>query len=392
MRTTRTAIAAVLIGSLVVAACGDDDDETTTTADAATTTASAAETTAADTSAPATTEATATTDGASSTTSGSPTTSGAGGGTSGDDIECAETEGAVVGYSEPLPDPNFALIEEVIESQLEEVGASLEAVNAQLDPNKQISDVQALQQQGIDVLLINPVAPQAVESVIRDVQAADIPVIVQDTKFGGPYYTNVTADVESAARAGAERLKEIVGDGQVAAIVGPPFAEVLVREAEAFAAAAEEVGLNVVATQTNQQITPEGARAIAEAWKQQYGADLAGIWTFNDTSATGVASAFDDSFSPALVSINGQPEAIPLVEAGEIDATYDLQQDMLGRALAYAAVAAICGVELPEDIWVESTLIDADNVGSWVDPGERGAEDLDVELREIDGRTFLVES
>lgn len=304
---------------------------------------------------------------------------------------CAEADGAVVGYSEPLPDPNFAIIEDVLNRQLGEVGATLQAVNAQLDPGKQIADVQTLQQQGIDVLLINPVAPEAVQGVLGDVQAAGIPVVVQDTSFGGPYYTNVTADVESAARAGAQRMKELVGDGQVAVINGPPFAEVLVREADAFAAAADEVGLDIVDTQTNQDITPDGASAIAEAWKQQYGADLAGIWTFNDTSATGVASAFDADFQPALVSINGQPEAIPLIADGTLDATWDLQQDMLGRALAYAAIAAICGEELPTDIWVQSKLIDADNVADWVSPADRGQESIDVGLQEIDGRTFLVE-
>jgi ABC-type sugar transport system substrate-binding protein len=166
---------------------------------------------------------------------------------------------------------------------------------------------------------------------------------------------------------------------------------VLVRESETFTTTAEEVGLNIVGTQTNMAISPDAARGFAESWKQEYGAELAGIWTFNDTSAVGVAAAFDDDFRPVLVSINGQPEAIPLVKDGTILATYDLQQDMLGRALAYAAVAAICGAEVPEDIWIESKLIDASNVDEWVSPAERGKEDIEVTLEERDGKTYLVE-
>ena len=178
--------------------------------------------------------------------------------------------------------------------------------------------------------------------------------------------------------------------GQVAVVVGPPFAEVLVREAQAFTAAAAEVGLNVVDTQTNQTISPDAARGFAEAWKQQYGSDLKGIWTFNDTSAVGVAAAFDDSFTPLLVSINGQPEAIPLVKSGAINTTYDLQQDMIGRGLAFAAIAALCGQELPEDIWIESNVIDSTNVADWVDPTERGKEDINVSLEDRDGKSYLV--
>ena len=301
---------------------------------------------------------------------------------------CDAADGAVIGYSEPIPDPNFAIIEAIIQSELDRVGASLEPVNALLDPGKQIADIQALVQQGIDVLLINPVDPTAVQDVLAEVE---VPVVVQDTKFGGPYYSNVTADVENAATLGAQKLKELVGDGQVAAIIGPPFAEVLVREAVTFQAAAEAAGVNIVEVQTNQFVTPDGAAEIANAWKVQYGSDLAGIWTFNDTSAVGVASTFDDSFNPVLVSINGQPEAIPLLAEGVIDATYDLQQDMIARGLAYAAIAAVCGDPLPEDIWIDSLPLTPENAGDWVNPADRGLAPLVTALEERDdGRTFIV--
>lgn len=373
----------------VLAACGSDDEAADPTSAPTTASGPAATeapgTTTAATDAPDTTEAVDTTVAPDTTDAPDTTLADAG-------IACAETEGAIVGYSEPLPDPNFALIEDVIELELDKVGATLMPVNANLDPAKQIADVNTLLSEDVTVLLINPVDPNAVQGVLENVRSAGVPIVVQDTKVGGPYFTNVTADVEAAAAAGAQLLKETVGDGQVTAVAGPPFAEVLVREAEAFTAAAEEAGLNVVESQTNMDISPDSARGFAEAWKQKFGADLAGIWTFNDTSAVGVAASFDADFKPVLVSINGQPEAIPLVMDGTILATYDLQQDMLGRALAYAAVAAICGVEVPEDIWVESKLIDASNVDEWVNPAERGMEDIDVVLEERDGKMYLVEA
>ncbi len=368
--------------ALLAAACGDDDD-ITVEPDAEVTTPTVTDTSdaTATSGTPATTEgATATTEGATGTTGGDAMAAGF--------PDCDAADGALVGYSEPIPDPNFAIIEAIIQSELDRVGAELQAVNANLDPGKQISDIDTLVGQGVDVLMINPVDPTAVQESLSNV---DVPVVVQDTKFGGPYYTNVTADVESAAAAGAARLKELVGDAPVAAINGPPFAEVLVRQAEAFQAAADEVGLNVVETAVNQTITPDGAAEIAAGFKVEYGDELGGIWTFNDTSAVGVASTFDDSFSPALVSINGQPEAIPLLQEEVIDATYDLQQDMIARGLAYAAVSAICGDELPEDVWIESLPLTPENASEWVNPAERGQEQIDLTLEERDGRTFIVE-
>jgi ribose transport system substrate-binding protein len=277
----------------------------------------------------------------------------------------------------------------VIAAELSDFDAELSGVNANLDPGKQISDIETLVSQGIDVLLVNPVDPTALQDLIAGLE---VPVVVQETSFGGPYFSNVTADIEDAVTQGANRLQELVGDEPVAAIIGPPFAEVLRRSAETFQAVAAEIGLNVVDVQTTQNPgSPDAAAEIASAWKVEYGDELAGIWTFNDTSAVGVASTVDDSFSPVLVSLNGQPEAIPLLEAGVIDYTYDIQQDMIARGLAYAAAAAICGESVPENIWIEPIELSPDDAGDWVNPAERGQEPLPTTLEERgDGRTFIV--
>ncbi len=306
------------------------------------------------------------------------------------DIGCDAADGAVVGYSEPLPDPNFESIGAIIEAKLAEYGASLTRVNANLDPGKQIADIQSLIQSEVDVLIANPIDANATVSAFDAAREAGIPIVAQETTIGGPFLTNITADVESAATTGAALLAEAVGDGSVGAINGPDFVQVIRRENEAFAAGAAESGLTVADTQVNQAITPDAARAIADGWKQQFGADLAGIWTFNDTSAVGAASAVDDTFKPVIVSINGQPEAIPLVESGAILATFDLQQDKLGQALAFAALAGICESEVPEEIVIPVKEINADNVGEWRPLTDRISDPFDVRFEEIDGRTFLV--
>jgi len=314
---------------------------------------------------------------------GSPAAGSAGSG-------CPEAEGAVVGYSEPLPDPNFLFIERIIEQALGEYGAELRPVNANLDPGKQVADINTLVQSGVDVLIANPIDPNATLPAFDRARAQGIPVIAQETTVGGPFFSNVTADVESAATQGAQLLAETVGDGQVAALNGPAFAEVIVRENEAFAAAAEEAGLDVVDTQVNQQITPQGAQAVAQAWRDRYGADLAGVWTFNDTSAVGVASAFAGSDQrPAIVSINGQPEVIPLIESGEVLATFDIQQDKIGQALAHAALGALCGTEVPEEIVVPVERIDRSNAAEYRPLEERVGDPFEVSFEERDGRTYL---
>jgi len=297
--------------------------------------------------------------------------------------------GKIVGYSQPLPDPNFKIIAQVIQRDLERQGCTVRLTNANLDPGKQIADVNTLLQQGVDALIINPVDPRAVQPAIRRVNAKKIPIIAQETQTGGPYTTNVTATVEAAARDGAEVLKQEVGEGAVGAIEGPTIAEVIVRENQAFKQAAEQQGLDVVDTKTNVKITPDAARDIATAWRQRYGGDLKGVWTFNDTSAIGVASALGGSFRPTIVSINGQPDAIPLVRRGTIAATYWLDQTKIGHALAYAAERALAGERLPKQINLGMKKLTRENVDEWVAPDQAMTQPFEVKLTEVGGRTYV---
>ena len=306
------------------------------------------------------------------------------------DVGCADARGKVVGYSEPLPDPNFQSIEKIIGNVLGKYGAELRPVNANLDPGKQIADIQSLVQARVAALVVNPVDPNATKPALDRARAAKIPIIAQETTIGGPYFTNVSADVEAAATQGAELLGQTLGKGaKVAAVNGPAFAEVIVRENKAFAAAAKDAGLQLVETAVNQKITPQDAKAFADSWKQKYGADLKGVWTFNDTSAVGVASSTGGTFTPKIVSINGQPEAIPLVKDGRILATWDIQQDKLGQALAYASLAAICGKQVPAEIVIPVKKIDKSNVDSWRPLTDRVNDPFDVQFEKRGGRDYL---
>ena len=380
-RTIRMSVAPALAMLLTLASCGSDSKTASTDSVAASpTSAAAAQTSVA---------ASATTQPASSASE--PASSAPAGSSAPDDsAACAEASGKVVGYSEPLPDPTFKIIEGIIADDLSKIGATLKPVNANLDPGKQIADVQSLVQSKIDLLMINPVDPNAVLPVFDEVRAAGIPIVVQETKVGGPYLTNITSDVEGAAADGAKLLADTVNGGQVTALLGPTFAEILAREDNAFTAAATANKLNLVDSQTNQKFTPDEAKVITDAWKQKYGADLAGIWTFSDTSAIGIASSIDADFHPAVVSINGQPEVIPLIQDGKILATYDLQQDKIAHTLAYAAIRGLCGQSVPTEINIALTKIDKSNVGSWKSPIDLAKEPFTVTLEDRNGKTFLV--
>ena len=328
-------------------------------------------------------DATATTAGGSETTAAESTST-----TEAEAEPCGDGD-VLVGYSTPIPQPAFEIISGQIEQGATDAGYSFTAAIANLDPNKQVADIDSMVQQGADVIVVAPVDENAVAPALQRAEEAGVIIVGHDVKGeGGPYITSVGTSAADASRESATYLQDLVGDGPVAVIEGPTFAAALVERNEAFAAAAAEVGLNIVDTETNLDITPEGGRVIAERLRQEF-PDLAGIWAFNDVTALGVASAIGDGFEPAVVSINADPDAVAAIEAGRITASYDLQPAVTGHALVEVINAALCGEELPERILTPAEVVDESNAADWVPHDEVAAQDVEVTFEETDGQTFV---
>jgi ribose transport system substrate-binding protein len=302
---------------------------------------------------------------------------------------CPAARGKLVGFSEPIADPNFAAIQHIVQTSLAQYGVTLKALNANLNPPKQIADINTLLQQQVSVLIANPVDPHATEAVFGQVRARGIPIVALDTKIGGPYFTTVHDDMEYAGREGAKALKALVGNGSVGEIAGPPFAEVLTWERQAFEAEARQIGLHIIAVGVNQQLSPPGGAQIAAAWKVKYGSAMKGIWATSDSTAIGVVSTLGGNFNPHIVSINGQPEALPLVKSGKINTTFGVPYDKTGQALAWAALQALCKKTVPQEIFIPTIKLTAANVGSWEPISQRLDNPFKLSFEDRNGQTFV---
>jgi ribose transport system substrate-binding protein len=382
MRAQRV-LAVAAAAALTLVGCSDDDGSagstaTTTTAAAPTTTASP---TASPTGSPTGSESpTATSSPDTASATGSPSAAAAA-------SPACPANGELIGFSVPLPDPNFELLNKVMTGDAERWGLKTSMTIANLNPGKQISDINSLLSKGAKVIVVAPVDPNALAPVLARAKQQNVPIVVTDTAIGGPYTTNVTTAGRESGAASADYIKEKVGAGPVAAILGPPFAEALQVRNEGFLARAKEIGLDVVEQTPNMQISPVEARRLADTWKQKYGAKLKAIWTVNDVNAVGASAAVGGAFQPAIVSINAQPDAVEAVKAGRITATFDLHPIDVGHTLAYAADQARCDKQLPKEIVIEADVVDKATVAEWrpwtSDPGTPT-----VTLEDRDGRSY----
>ena len=308
---------------------------------------------------------------------------------------CPDQGPASIGAAFPVPIDLFATYEDVVTAELEAAGHEVQTVTGPLppEPTGQRFDVESMIDQGVDVLIIAPINPSAMQPVLERARDEGIPIVGIDINpdLLDEYATNITGTNFTAGEDAATYMAELIGEGGTVTIMnGPEFAgRPLIERAEGFAAGAEAAGLEVLDTEIDTAISPESAEQIAVGWRAQF-PDLDGVLVFGDPSGIGVQAATDDSWDPVIMSINGEVAAVDAVEAGSLAATYDLLPIIHGYLLAYAADQAWCGNELPEEIVISTVQVDESNVDAWTPLDEQRELPFSVELEESDGRTFVV--
>jgi ribose transport system substrate-binding protein len=293
--------------ALVVAACGTEGGDTTSTA-------------------PTTTEAT--TDAEETTT----TTAGGGGletddaaqqvsRTEGDNcvytdynggVEHVDLQNALIGFAQSEREANpFRIAEtESIKAEAERLGVELITTNAESDLNKEITDIQSMVDQGVDVLVISPLASEGLDPALDYAKDAGVPIMTIDrlltTKEACTDYIGwVGSDfVEQGRRAADAMIRETGDEGKVAILLGAPGVNVTTDRNQGFLEQLEAEGSNleIVAQQAANY-----ERALGQSVTEQLitsNPDITAIYAHNDEMALGAVAALDAAgYSPGDVTI-----------------------------------------------------------------------------------------
>lgn len=276
-----------------------------------------------------------------------------GNGTSGDgDGEYA------IGFSiSTLNNPFFVTLNDGAEAKAEELGATLSVVDAQDDAAKQASDVEDLIQQGVDLILINPVDSEAVASAVEAANAANIPVITVDRSAeGGEVISHIASDNMAGGEMAGEHLLSLVGDGaQVAELEGIPGSSAARERGEGFNSVASD-SLDVVARQTANFNRAEGLTVMENIL--QSNPEVEGVFAHNDEMALGALEAIDAAgLDIPVVGFDATDDAVQAVEDGRLAATVAQKPDLIGEMAVETAVQHLDGEEVEASIPVELELV-----------------------------------
>ncbi len=260
-----------------------------------------------------------------------------------------------------LNNPYFVTMQKALRDAAATIGATVIVTDAHHDVSKQISDVEDMIQQKIDILLVNPTDTTGIQSAVTSAHNAGVVVVAVDANASGPVDSFVGSKNVDAGQMACEYLaKAIGGSGEVAILDGIPVVPILERVRGCRAALEKFPNVKVVDTQNGKQ-ERANALSVTENMIQAHPI-LKGVFSVNDGGSMGALSAIEASGKDIkLTSVDGAPEAIEAMQKPgskfiETSAQYPADQVRIAIGIA---LAKKWGANVPSSIPVDVKLVDA---------------------------------
>jgi ribose transport system substrate-binding protein len=245
--------------------------------------------------------------------------------------------------------------------------------NGENNASKQVSDVESLLAQGIEVLIISPVTADALTPVVKQAMDAGVPVLTLDRKVQTPVTVHIGADNVLIGKTAGEFVCETLGgEGNVIEIQGTAGASATVDRHDAFHAVLSEKcpGVKVIADQVANYVR-EPAIKFMEDMLQRFGpGEIDLVYAHNDDMALGAVTALEAAGrldEVKVVGIDGENAAYDAIADGKMVATFTYHF-VAPEGIQYGYKVAK-GEELPEEIILPTHQVDSTNVANWIGKG-----------------------
>lgn len=240
-----------------------------------------------------------------------------------------------VGFAAQQSDHPWTIaFNESIEEEAAARGDKLIVTDAQGSTAKQISDVESLIAQQVDVIIISPREEKPLAEVTLKARDAGIPVFIVDRAIddsvavaGEDYVAYVGSDFYAEGKRAGEWLVEQLPDGgRILELSGTTGSSAADDRGRGFLDAIEGSGIEILATQDGDFVRDKG-RQLMETLIQQY-PDVDAVFTHNDEMALGAITALEAAGKKPgeeiiVVSVDGQKEALQAIVDGTLGATVE---------------------------------------------------------------------
>lgn len=253
------------------------------------------------------------------------------------------------------------------------------------DPREQSVLLDQALADGVDVIVLVPVHPIAINDAVARVNTARVPIVTCINRLGGGACVSfIGADDYALAFAVADHLcRHLRGAGEVVMIDGPPESTTTAPRRQGFRDAVARHPRMRIAAECVGRYLYEPARAeITRLLPALPRVDA--VLAANDLMALGASDALREAGrSAAIAGVNALPEAIAAIKRGELFVTADFSALCMGYLAAECAIRHFRGERVPVEILLPVELVDSDNCARWDLPySQRACPDWEQVIRE----------
>lgn len=244
-------------------------------------------------------------------------------------------------------------------------------VEAKLDSNTQLSQVENFISQRVDAIVVNPVYTDATKQITDKAKEAKIPIIsfMLPFKNQDDAVSLIAPDSKQAGTLEMEYLaKKMNFKGNVAIIMGPIQDRAQTLRTEAYHEVIKKYpDMKIVAEQTAEW-NRSRSTALMEKWLQS-GKEIDGVACNNDEMAIGAVNAIEAAGKLgkiAVGSIDGTPDGLDYLKDGKLVVTVFQDASRLAQLAIETALKAAEGKTLEKEINVQTELVTQEDVDKYL--------------------------
>lgn len=236
-----------------------------------------------------------------------------------------------------MGNPFFVALARGAEAEAKKINPNVKvtAVGYDYDLNKQFTQIDNFIAAGVDMILLNPGDPNAVEPAIKKAQAAGIMVVAVDTAAKGADLTVTTDNVQAGQIACQYIVDKLQGKGNVIIQNGPQVSAVTDRVKGCKEVFAKNPGLKVLSDDQDAKGSREGGLQVMQSHLTRF-PDINAVFAINDPQAIGtnLAAKQLNRNNIIITSVDGAPDieaalkdpGSPMIQASSSQDPYAMAQ------------------------------------------------------------------
>jgi ribose transport system substrate-binding protein len=244
------------------------------------------------------------------------------------------------------------------------------AVGYDYDLGKQNTQIDNFIAAGVDLILLNPGDPKAIEPAIKRAQAAGIIVVAVDTAAKGANATVETNNTQAGTIACQDLIDKMGGKGDMIIVNGPQVSSVIERVNGCKEVIAKHSGIKLLSSDQDAKGSRDGGLAVMQSLLTRF-TTVNGVFAINDPTAIGAelaAKQMQRTTFP-ITAVDGAPDAETALKdpnSPQFIATASQDPFLMARLAVQEGVELLNGKKPEKDpLLMDSKLVTRENIGDY---------------------------